>query len=67
MNYDSLIRRANKIIDKVNNKANAPKVYILEADKDTENLNGLVILLSESINLLELNHELYHETNSKPV
>ena len=66
MNHESLIRRINKAIDAASAKSHASSIHMLTFDKDTSKLSGLVIVLSESCNIAELNPELYHQEKSQP-
>jgi len=66
MNHEALIRRINKAIDAASAKSDASSIHMLGFDKDTSELNGLVIVLSESCNIAELNPDLYHQEKSQP-
>lgn len=47
MNYDAIVKRANKLIDKAASRVHASKVHIVEFGADVSELSGLVIILAK--------------------
>jgi len=47
MNYDSILRRVRKAVEKAESRGSASSVHILTIDDSIENLSGLVIILAE--------------------
>lgn len=45
MNYDALIRRANKLIDKYESRQHESSVHVITSEDKVDGLNGLVIIL----------------------
>lgn len=56
MNYDSILKRANKLIDKAKSRLNISKVHIVNNDSDISKLSGLVIILHPDHKNLLNNH-----------
>jgi len=46
INYDSIVKRANKLIDKAMSKLHSARVHIVDDETDTSELSGLVIILN---------------------
>jgi len=44
INYDSIIKRINKALDKAKSKLNQAGVHVCSIDDNVEELNGLVII-----------------------
>ena len=49
MNYDAIIKRLNKVIDKAASRVHGSKVHIVNFDTDISKLSGLVVILSEPL------------------
>lgn len=49
MNYDAILKRARKAVEKVESKLHSAKVHLVDNDTDTSKLSGLVIILHPSI------------------
>ena len=48
MNYDAIIKRLNRVIDKAASRVHGSKVHIVNIDTDISNLAGLIVILAES-------------------
>ena len=48
MNYDAIIKRLNRVIDKAASRVHGSKVHIVNFDTDVTELAGLVVILAES-------------------
>ena len=50
MNYDAIIKRLNRVIDKAASRVHGSKVHIVNFDTDVTELAGLVVVLAEPPN-----------------
>lgn len=48
MNYDAIIKRVHKALDKAASRVHGSKVHIVNFDTDVTELAGLVVILAES-------------------
>lgn len=50
--YDSLIKRANKLIDKAAAKLHSSRIHLVDDEADISKLQGLVIILNSATSKL---------------
>ena len=57
INYDAIIKRANKMIDKASSRIFASCVHIVDEDTPTDELQGLVIIKTYKKHTPNISHE----------
>ncbi len=45
INYDALIKRAEKLIKNIEDRSNASSIHICNISENIENLKGLIVIL----------------------